>query len=297
LADGRTPLVLAAMHGDDTICMLLTFAGADLTARSSDNHTPADAAHFSGHASLATHLYSSNGVHCLRCTGPSLERRLLWNDTTQQQQAMMLHEMQTQWLARVAEGCAHARVGLTLRSAFSGGLSTSMLLHVMGYAYGETQAHLQSCISMARMAAAAASAVEKQKQSLSPRLGLVSYALALQITPVIAEGGTVLEKTAAKRLHAGISELMAASDNTTEEGGCMWLHGYCNFLQQRHLGEAFCARCGKPYATGMLRCSKCKSVRYCSRECQRSDWKQHKLRCKEVSKELAVRVRGDQKLA
>ena len=75
----------------------------------------------------------------------------------------------------------------------------------------------------------------------------------------------------------------------------MWLHGYCKFLQQRHLGEALCARCGKPGATGMLRCSKCKSVRYCSRECQRSDWKQHKLRCKEVSKDLAAR--SEQKVA
>jgi hypothetical protein len=153
LSDGHTPLHLAAMYGDDLICLLLTFEGADLTARSFHDNTPADAALFRSHTSLAAHLRnSSNGVHCLRCTGPSLKRSLLWNDTTQQQQEMMLHAMQTQWLARVAEGCAHARVGLTLRGAFSGGLSTDMLLHVMGYVFDETQAHLQSCISMARMA-------------------------------------------------------------------------------------------------------------------------------------------------
>jgi hypothetical protein len=40
----------------------------------------------------------------------------------------MLDEMQAQWLARVAEGCAHARVGLTLRGAFGGGLLTGMLV-------------------------------------------------------------------------------------------------------------------------------------------------------------------------
>jgi hypothetical protein len=39
-----------------------------------------------------------------------------------------------------------------------------------------------------------------------------------------------------------ISQLMAAPDNTTEEGGCMWLQGHCKFLQQRHLGEVLCAR-------------------------------------------------------
>jgi ankyrin repeat protein len=287
--NGYTPLHIAARHGHDAICMLLTFKGADLTARTSGNRTPADAAQAKGGTSLAEHLRSSNGVHCLRCTGPSLERRLLWNDTNQQQQTIMLDEMQAQWLARVVEGCTHARVGLTLRGAFSRGLSTSMLLHVMGYVFDETQAHLQSCISMGRMAAAVGAVPENQKQGLPPRLGLVSYAQALQVTSIIAYEGTVLEKAAAKRLHAGIAQLMAASDDTTEEGGCTWLYDYCKFLQQRHLGEALCARCGAPGATGMRRCSKCKSVRYCSRECQQSDWKQHKLQCKKVSKKLAAR--------
>jgi hypothetical protein len=169
-----------------------------------------------------------------------------------------------------------------------------MVLHVMGYVFDETQEHLQSCISMGRMTAAVAVSIVAavEKEALPPRLGPVSYALALQVTPIIADAadrGTVLEKAAAKRLHAGISQLMAASNDTVEEGGCMWLHGYCKFLQQRHLGEVLCVRCGEPGATGMLRCSKCKSVRYCSRECQRSDWKQHKERCKEVNKKLAAR--------
>jgi ankyrin repeat protein len=149
-----TPLHLAAMNGHDSTSMLLVFEGADLTACTSTNQTPADIAQSKGHASLAVHLRSSNGSHCFRCTGPSLERRLLWNDTNQQQQETMLDEMQAQWLARVAEGCARARVGLTLRGAFSGGLSTRMLLHVMGYVFGGTLAHLQSCISTGRVAVA-----------------------------------------------------------------------------------------------------------------------------------------------
>jgi ankyrin repeat protein len=160
--NGHTPLHCAAFHGHDAICMLLAFEGADLTARTLQNQTPADNAQINGHASLAAHLRCSgwqhrclslqlnNGVRCLRCTGPSLERRLIWYDTNQQQQETMLDEMQAQWLARVAEGCAHARVGLTLRGAFNGGLSTCMLLHVMGYVFGGTQVHLQSCISTGR---------------------------------------------------------------------------------------------------------------------------------------------------
>jgi hypothetical protein len=203
--NGHTPLHRAAFHGHDAICMLLTFKGADLTARSIQDQTPADNAQINGHASLAAHLHSSNGVHCLRCTGPSLRRRLLWNDTNQQQQETMLDEMQAQWLARVAEGCAHARVGLTLRGAFSGGLSTCMLLHVMGYVFGGTQVHLQSCISTRRVtqavaavdvhgAVVAAAAVgsgrggsmqeltQHDQEQLPPKLALVSHALALAAT-------------------------------------------------------------------------------------------------------------------
>ena len=31
-----------------------------------------------------------------------------------------------------------------------------------------------------------------------------------------------------------------------------------------------------------LRCSRCQSVEYCSRECQQGDWKQHRLKCEAV---------------
>ena len=41
-------------------------------------------------------------------------------------------------------------------------------------------------------------------------------------------------------------------------------------------------------------CSRCKRVRYCSRECQVKDWKTHKKFCKEVQKAnemLGVRIK------
>ena len=37
------------------------------------------------------------------------------------------------------------------------------------------------------------------------------------------------------------------------------------------------AECERP---GTLRCSRCKNVNYCSKECQTSDWKEHKKQCK-----------------
>ncbi|KAI0804899.1 hypothetical protein GGR55DRAFT_690858 [Xylaria sp. FL0064] len=44
-----------------------------------------------------------------------------------------------------------------------------------------------------------------------------------------------------------------------------------------------CASCGKKKQTdgsGLLNCARCMKVKYCSRECQRTDWKAHKSVCK-----------------
>ena len=38
-----------------------------------------------------------------------------------------------------------------------------------------------------------------------------------------------------------------------------------------------CGHCGKP--EGKQRCSRCKVVYYCGRECQNTDWKEHKKTC------------------
>eukprot|EP01006_Ploeotia_vitrea_P063015 TRINITY_DN84803_c0_g1_i1.p1 TRINITY_DN84803_c0_g1~~TRINITY_DN84803_c0_g1_i1.p1 ORF type:complete len:186 (-),score=2.26 TRINITY_DN84803_c0_g1_i1:169-699(-) len=35
---------------------------------------------------------------------------------------------------------------------------------------------------------------------------------------------------------------------------------------------------------GSLRCSKCKVARYCSQECQRTEWKKHKKQCSQTMK-------------
>jgi ankyrin repeat protein len=232
--DGWTPLYCAALHGHDSVCMLLTFKGVITTTRTLDNNqTPADAAQIKGHASLAAHLRSSTGAHYLRCRGPSLEPRLLWNDTSQRQIEIMLDEMQAQWLARVVEGCAHARVGLALRGAFSGGLPTDMLLEIMGYVFGGTQAHLQSCISIQRVAVVHSNDQEQLLPSGIPTtLALVSHALALAVTP---ESQPNIDSAFDSSI-AG-TEAMYQLQTVLKQGSCTceWLDTYFDFLQQRYL--------------------------------------------------------------
>jgi mitochondrial splicing suppressor protein 51 len=46
--------------------------------------------------------------------------------------------------------------------------------------------------------------------------------------------------------------------------------------------DPICTSCQKPQSTfpePLKRCGKCQTARYCSRDCQKSDWKTHKLTC------------------
>ena len=49
-----------------------------------------------------------------------------------------------------------------------------------------------------------------------------------------------------------------------------------------------CLKCGAATTKAgnpLLRCSKCKTVNYCSPDCQKKDWKKHKQMCKQVQEE------------
>jgi len=58
---------------------------------------------------------------------------------------------------------------------------------------------------------------------------------------------------------------------------------------QQALGEKGCAQCGK--GGKLLFCAACHSVRYCSSECQRTDWKKHKQSCTRFSSSNTITVR------
>ena len=59
-------------------------------------------------------------------------------------------------------------------------------------------------------------------------------------------------------------------------------------------GNAGCAICSN--STARFRCSRCDLVAYCSAECQKKDWKEHKLTCltKEEQKKAALQLELDE---
>ena len=66
-------------------------------------------------------------------------------------------------------------------------------------------------------------------------------------------------------------------------------------LQQRSTANATstprCNHCGKPASdhkgTGLFKCSRCKAVCYCSRECQAADWRKEKRAHRHACRQLA----------
>jgi ankyrin repeat protein len=284
-----TPLHMAADSGYVAMCKSLILVGANHGALDFRHRIPATQARVMGYPDLASHLCPADtGAHYLHCTGPSLKRVIIWNDTTEAKMKELLHKMEVQWLARVAEGCHRARMGLTLRRMHGGKLPNRVLLQIMRFVVVVTDAHLGSYISTLRaqsrdvLALCALSEEVKdesgepaeQQQQLCPRLALISHTLAHHMAAV-----------AAKEQVRIAAVLMAAANATHSSCGCMWLHNYCNFVLQRNKDRISCRRCGASRSTGMLRCSKCRLVRYCSRQCQRADWKQHKSGCIEYARQ------------
>jgi hypothetical protein len=189
----------------------------------------------------------------------------VWNDTSELEEEAMLDEMQAQWLVEVAEGCAHARVGLALLGAFGGRLSTDILVGILGYVFGGNDAHLMSCVSTERIATvgpvallmtAPASEVQTAKgagaggshapageprdtsmqvqQQPGPRVALVSHALALGATRMTeCRYSGRFDPDGDLTSPWWIAKLIAVSE-PENEGGCKWLHGYCRFMEQRH---------------------------------------------------------------
>ena len=60
--------------------------------------------------------------------------------------------------------------------------------------------------------------------------------------------------------------------------------------QQAGVCDILCGHCGRKEEPRekFKKCGKCENVCYCSRECQKTHWKEHKVLCKLVEKEIAM---------
>jgi ankyrin repeat protein len=287
-----TPLHVAAVHANTSTCMVLVYVGADLQALDMEQNTAADAVFYisadrgqrsccsaqeaGARAQLSLHLKYSGGVHRLHCTGPhSLQRTpslppLLWNGTTETEKRVVIDEMQEGWLTKVAEGQAHARVGLTLRGKdgwpgiYDGKLSTDTLVHILGFVFGGTSAHALACLStvpLPRSLGTGAVAVP------SSPVVLMSYALAM-----------TLHKHPSRPVDT-LASMQREVLKAATDANCEWLCDYCKFIEERYEWKKRpspqCEQCGKEGMIDMLECSKCQLMRYCSQECQTIAWSIH----------------------
>jgi hypothetical protein len=92
------------------------------------------------------------------------------------EEEVLLDDLQSQWMAKVVQGCAHARVGLTIRAAYGGRLSAPVLAHILSFVFeGCSTVHLFSCLTTQRVAAGlklrlgAAAAEEQEEQEEQER--------------------------------------------------------------------------------------------------------------------------------
>ncbi|GAQ93002.1 hypothetical protein KFL_012430010 [Klebsormidium nitens] len=74
-------------------------------------------------------------------------------------------------------------------------------------------------------------------------------------------------------------------DEESEEPFPDSVEGVADFVEQRRSVPVRCAVCGKKSTSdeALERCSVCRAVCYCSKEHQKSDWKEHKKVCKKAT--------------
>ena len=237
-----TPLRVAAYNDHHAACITLLAAGAKL------DRTASDAASSEGHTALAKHLGPSGGVHCLRCTAPSRERVYVWNDAPEKEVEARLLSMQALWMLQVAEGREHALVALTIRGVQGGRMPHRALVGVMRYLTGGTWAYASACLSTRRVGVrgdpaattlAGPSAASKRRKddpaAQTPRLALVSHAMALRITPPHHVVPSALGAGARGRL-LRVVQALETEARVASAGcavGCPWLAEYCAFIRAR----------------------------------------------------------------
>jgi hypothetical protein len=86
---------------------------------------------------------------------------LVWSDGGEEEERMLFRRMETEWIEHVRCCCAHARIGLTLRSLSSSGgqvLETGVLMRILEYAFDRKYPPATTTTTTTTTAAASAAA-------------------------------------------------------------------------------------------------------------------------------------------
>ena len=104
--------------------------------------------------------------------------------------------------------------------------------------------------------------------------GEMNKAAGLSACLLAVEDLTVFDESRMKELLDGDRDTIATFLSTQITCSCL----------DRRKPKALCQYCNKADRSKLLQqCSACFSVSYCSRECQRDDWRNHKKSCKRIS--------------
>ena len=102
-------------------------------------------------------------------------------------------------------------------------------------------------------------------------------------TRLLPDGTRVLvQRLVAKPEHNGKRARVVSFDARTGRYAVSLDDGKELSLKAECVARAGCAAAGCASEEASSVCSRCQAVRYCSRECQRTDWKAHKPVCTEA---------------
>ena len=82
-----------------------------------------------------------------------------------------------------------------------------------------------------------------------------------------------------------------ASDSSSAEPDMLAFHldhQVCGFVLALKMK---CFQCKKDVPTGLMKCKGCNIAHYCSKECQKENWKAHKKMCKLVQNDIQTNTR------
>ena len=89
-------------------------------------------------------------------------------------------------------------------------------------------------------------------------------------------GGAVGEASIAGMMVPSYGSGMSSRADTRDMGD--WTASPSEKPTGKYASKQLCSACGKEFISTML-CSRCKAVRYCGKDCQKSDWPSHKTTC------------------